>query len=78
MRSHSFVYRVTMPRHSPLYLSMPILSTSSRPEIPSVLSISYSTGSPWQSQPKRRTTWWPVWCAYRVTVSLIVPARMWP
>ena len=37
--------------------------------IPRVLSISYSTGSPWQSQPNLLSTWWPVWCAYLVTVS---------
>jgi len=35
-------------------------STSSRLLIPSFLSISYSTGRPWQSHPKRRETWWPV------------------
>ena len=35
----------------------------------SFLSISYSTGRPWQSQPKRRVTWWPVPLAYRVTMS---------
>jgi len=44
---------MTMERHSSLYLSIPILRTSSRELIPSFLSISYSTGRPWVSHPKR-------------------------
>ena len=49
--------------------------TSSFPLMPSFLSISYSTGKPWQSHPKRLSTWWPVWWAYLVMVSLIVPRK---
>ena len=37
--------------------------------MPSFLSISYSTGKPWVSHPKRRSTLWPVEWAYRVTIS---------
>jgi len=40
--SHSLAYRMTIFRHSALYLSIPIFSTSSGPRIPSTLSISYS------------------------------------
>jgi len=37
--------------------------------VPNFLSISYSTGNPWQSHPKRRITRKPVAQAYRVTTS---------
>ena len=37
--------------------------------IPNFLSISYSTGKPWQSHPNRRMTWKPVAEAYRVITS---------
>lgn len=37
-----------------------------------------TTGRPWQSQPKRRSTWKPLWWAKRVTMSFMVPARMCP
>lgn len=37
--------------------------------MPSFLSISCSTGTPWVSQPKRRGTWKPETWACRVTMS---------
>ena len=47
---------MTIERHSSLYTSMPSFMTSSLPLISSFLSISYSTGKPWQSHPNRRVT----------------------
>lgn len=43
--------------------------TSSLPVMPSLLSISCSTGNPCVSHPKRRATWNPLTCACRVTIS---------
>lgn len=37
-----------------------------------------TTGKPWQSQPNLLSTWNPLWWANLVTISFIVPARMWP
>lgn len=70
------------------------LFADSRVHAPNFLSISCSTGRPWQSQPKRLTTCLPVVDANRVTISyiwmkqllhtshitqtLIVPAKRWP
>ena len=76
--NNHFEHHQSQSIHTSLYLSMPNWSTWSLPLIPSFLSISYSTGRPWQSQPKRRVTWCPVEQANLVTTSLIVPARMWP
>jgi len=43
--SHSLEYRMTIFRHSALYLSIPIFSTSSGHLMPNNLSISYSYNS---------------------------------
>uniref|UniRef100_A0A0A9DFF4 Uncharacterized protein n=1 Tax=Arundo donax TaxID=35708 RepID=A0A0A9DFF4_ARUDO len=67
-----------MLRQVSLYLPMPRSSTCCRLVIPSALSISNSTGRPWQSHPNRRATWRPRIDWWRVTTSLMVPARMWP
>jgi hypothetical protein len=41
-----------MERQWPLYAAMPISITCCGDVMPSAWSISYSTGRPWQSQPK--------------------------
>ena len=50
--SQSLVKRRTIERHSSLYLATPYSLISLALEIPSFFFISFSTGSPWQSQPQ--------------------------
>jgi len=52
-----------MDRQDSLNVATPSFSISRLPEMPSSFSISYSTGRPWQSQPNRRSTFFPrmVW-----------------
>ena len=53
LTSHSVAYRMTILRQWSLYAAIPIAATSSGPLMPNVLSISYSTGKPWQSRRER-------------------------
>ena len=49
----------TIERQYSLNRSTPYSRIATRPDTPRACSASISTGRPWQSQPKRRSTRWP-------------------
>ena len=53
---HSVTYFSTSERQVSLKMSMPRSRIAAVPESPSCSCASASIGSPWQSQPKRRST----------------------
>ena len=56
---------------------MPYASMSPLPAKPSSFSTAISTGSPWQSHPALRSTWYPFIVRYRGNTSLNTRASTW-